>query len=150
MDIGIYWSAEEFESKFKILFKNTGHSTDNILNKFLRSSNIHFNPRSKYSQIPLEVLHMDVWDPTPIPTNGNIYYLLTIDEFSRYSWFSPLLNKNQIFPIFESFQTMIERAIGTKIEILQTDSRGEFLNHKFINHCKFFGIQPRFSSSHTP
>lgn len=75
-----------------------------------------FNSRIEYNKIPLEILHMDVWDPSPIPpTSGNKYYLLIIDEFSIYSWFFPLLTKNQVFPIFESFQTMTERSKETKI-----------------------------------
>ena len=36
---------------------------------------------------PLKLLHLDVWGPTPCPSNsGARYFLIIGDDFSRYAW----------------------------------------------------------------
>lgn len=64
---------------------------------------------------------MDVGGPSPILSNGGFpFYLLIVDEFSRYSWFYPLQQKSQVFPTSVQFKIMAENMLSTNIKALQT------------------------------
>jgi len=110
-----------------------------------------FNFINEYSNLPLEIFHMDVWGSVSnLSIKGHKYYLLIINEVSKFSWFFSLYQKNEVFQTFCDFHKMIENFLDHKIKILRTDSEGEFLNQKFVNFCKKFGIQQRYSSPYTP
>ena len=48
----------------------------------------HSNSCTTY---PIELVHSDVWDPTPITSiNGHRYYVIFVDDFTRFTWFFPL------------------------------------------------------------
>lgn len=74
---------------------------------------IPFANRIEYSSFALEVIHMDVGglDSNPFTYGHNRYYLLIVNEYSRFSWFYPLISKDQVFNCFRDFQLMIERSI---------------------------------------
>ena len=42
----------------------------------------------------LDEIHSDVWGPAPIDSNGGYkYYVIFIDEFTRFTWFYPIKHK---------------------------------------------------------
>ncbi|CAI7773241.1 unnamed protein product [Closterium sp. NIES-53] len=46
---------------------------------------------------PLQTLHMDVWGPAPVSgTNQERYFLLVVDEFTRYTTVFPLRSKADV------------------------------------------------------
>ena len=65
------------------------------------SSKSHHLPYSKSSpqtSKPLEVIHSDLWGASPVISHTrNIYYVLFIDDFTRYTWLYPLKLKRDIF-----------------------------------------------------
>lgn len=75
---------------------------------------------------------MDVWGPFPILSHGGFkFYLLIVDNFSRYSWFYPLHHKSQVFRTFVQFKSMAENMFSTKIKVVQTDEVREFHNRQY-------------------
>jgi hypothetical protein len=59
---------------------------------------------------PLEVIHSDFWGPVPIvPQKGNMYYVLFIDEFSRFTWLYPFSCKSsvQFFLLFSRIKSKL-------------------------------------------
>lgn len=94
---------------------------------------------------------MDVWKPTPITSTYRYkYYLLIIDEFSRFTWLYPLETKDQVFSCIKEFQFMIEKSLDSSIKSIQPDFGGKFQNSLFKSHCKLNEINHRFSSPYTP
>ena len=70
----------------------------------------------------LELIHSDLWGPTPIPsTHGHKYYISFVDERTRYTWLFPLTAKSQALNTFIVFKTQIEKQLNLKIKALQTD-----------------------------
>lgn len=129
---------------FNLSFRDDNKCLDCPLSKLKK---LPFNPRKWYNKQPLETLHMDVWGPAPIPSiNNHKYYLLIVDEYSRFSWLFPLELKSKVFQTFRDFHIMIEKSLGLPIRSIQTDCGGEFLNLKFQNYCREFGIRQKFSS----
>lgn len=62
-----------------------------------KSHKLPFARSESVSSEPFELVHMDVWGPSPVPSNkGFRYYLLVIDDYTRYSWLFPLHYSLQI------------------------------------------------------
>ena len=76
---------------------------------------------------PIYSIHYDLWGPSPILfVTGARYFLLFIDDYSRYTWFYLLKSKDVVFSYFLKFKNLIEKKINTTIKALQTDWSGEF------------------------
>lgn len=49
----------------------------------------------------LELIHSDVWGPSPfLSMKSYRYYVIFVDDFSRYSWIYPLHNKSEVCSVF--------------------------------------------------
>ncbi|KAM2308323.1 hypothetical protein EV2_031220 [Malus domestica] len=116
-----------------------------------KSSKLSFASVSCTSSRPLELLHTDVWGPAPLlSVNGYRYYLIFVDDYTKYTWFFPLKSKSDVFDTFVQFKVLVETLLSTKIVILRSDSGGEFLSLKFIRFLQEQGISHQLSCPHTP
>jgi hypothetical protein len=58
---------------------------------------------------PLQLLHMDLFGPTPIRSIDHKYFCLVItDDYSRFCWVFFLKTKDETTPILKEFITLIE------------------------------------------
>ena len=90
---------------------------------------------------PLELLHSDVWGSAPISSsNGYKYYLLFVDDFSRYSWLFLLKHKSDVLSTFKHFKASVEKQHSTQIKFLRTDCGGEYTSNAFTDFCSSHGI----------
>lgn len=56
-----------------------------------------------------DIIHSDVWGPTPIISHANYKYFVTfIDDYSRFTWVYFLRSKSEVFSVFKSFFAYIE------------------------------------------
>ncbi|KAJ0558737.1 putative RNA-directed DNA polymerase [Helianthus annuus] len=100
---------------------------------------------------PLELLHADLCGPiTPQTWGGNRYFLLIVDDFSRYMWVYLLKTKNEAFEKFKIFKTRVEKESKYKIKMLRTDRGGEFNSQVFIDFCNETGIKRQTTAPYTP
>ena len=77
----------------------------------------------------------------------NRYYVMFIDDFTRYTWLYPLKLKSDVFQAFIDFQHRIERQFNQKIVNFQSDWGGEF--QALSKHLKEHGINHQISCPHT-
>lgn len=78
---------------------------------------------------PFELVHADVWGPSPIVSStGFRYYLLFVDDFTRYSWIYPFKFQSEVASIVMQFHKLVEQQFDTKVRIFQSDWGGEFRN----------------------
>ena len=98
---------------------------------------------------PLELVHSDVWGPAPLTSHfGFQYYVIFVDDFSKYTWLFPLKNKSDVFNIFTEFHKKAKRQFSQKLCAFQSDWGSE---NKSLNKClKFHGIHHRVSCPYTP
>ncbi|KAJ4749591.1 polyprotein [Rhynchospora pubera] len=76
---------------------------------------------------PLHLIHSDVWGPSPIlSSNGFRYYVIFVDDFSKFSWIYFMANKSDVLSIFSGFKAQVENLFGCTIKILRTDGGAEF------------------------
>jgi len=75
----------------------------------------------------LELVHIDVFSPIRIPSlGGSMYYVSSIDNFSRKTWIYFTRNKSEVFEIFKEFKDLLENKIENRIKVMRTDNGGEF------------------------
>ncbi|GAA5874985.1 hypothetical protein JCM1840_007168 [Sporobolomyces johnsonii] len=78
---------------------------------------------------PLALVHMDLAGPFH-PSIGERYryYLVIVDDASRYVWVSFLRSKSDTAAAIRCFRPYAEKRFDTKIKTLRTDRGGEFLD----------------------
>lgn len=116
-----------------------------------KSCKLSFTLRNKIETEPLAKIHSDLWGPAPVSSfQGMKYYVVFVDDFSRFSWLYPLKKKSEFFTTFLKFQSLVENQFSRKIKIFQSDGGGEFQSAKFIEHLEQCGIQRQVSCPSTP
>lgn len=91
---------------------------------------------------PLELVHADVWGPAPLLSmNGYRFYVIFVDDFTKYTWMFPLKCKSDVFTTFIQFQAVVENLFGNKIGTFTIDLIGEFLSSVFKTHLVNHDIQ---------
>ena len=101
------------------------------------------------SKSPLDLIHSDLWGPSPLLSHfGFLYYVIFVDDYRRFTWLYHLKRKSNIFSIFLEFKTFVENSFSRKIKAFQSDGGEEFqaLQPLFKQH----GILHRISCPHSP
>jgi transposase InsO family protein len=99
---------------------------------------------------PLELLHMDLFGPTTYASaGGNLYCLVIVDDFSRYTWVFFLHDKSDIASIFKKFDKKVQNEFDNKIKKIRSDKRKEFDNTNIHEYCVEIGIKHEVSATYT-
>ena len=99
---------------------------------------IHKEKRKTYI---LELIHTDVCGPMQTRSlGGALYFLILVDDKSKYTWLYFMRKKSDAFEYFKEFKTMVEKQIGKCIKILRSDQGGKFTSRAFNSYCKKHGI----------
>ncbi|GJW40577.1 retrovirus-related pol polyprotein from transposon TNT 1-94 [Tanacetum coccineum] len=100
----------------------------------------------------LELLHMDLFGPSAVRSyEGNLYTLVIVNDYSRYTWTRFLKDKTEAFDQFEIFSKKIQNQLGCIIVSIRTDHGREFDNEvQFGEFCNINGITHNFSAPRTP
>jgi transposase InsO family protein len=108
------------------------------------------NPDKKKRDV-LDLVHTDVCGPMQTRSlGGAFYFLLFIDDCTRYTWVYFLRRKNDVFEYFKEFRTMVEKKTRKSIKILRSDQGGEYKLGDFNKYYKDNGIVQQFTVPHTP
>jgi transposase InsO family protein len=108
-----------------------------------------FSNSNRVSSHPLDLIHTDVWT-LPIPSvSGCKYYVVFIDDFSRFTWFYPLYNNSEVFDTFVKFKLLVENQLSTSIKQLQSNGGGEYTSSHFESFLIKSGIIHRKSCPYT-
>ncbi|KAI3796095.1 hypothetical protein L1987_38759 [Smallanthus sonchifolius] len=100
---------------------------------------------------PLELISIDMCGPIQPTTHGdNKYFLLVVDDCTRYMWVYMLKTKYQAFDVFRTFKFKVENELGCKIKALKSDRGGEFLSQEFTKFCEKEGIRRLLTTPYSP
>lgn len=89
-----------------------------------------------------------MWGPTPnLSFYSEKYFVLFVDNFSRYRWLFPIKQKHEVLATFVEFHKLVEKQFQTKIINFQSDWGGEFC--PVNTYLKENGTQHRITCSHT-
>ena len=99
----------------------------------------------------LELVHGDLCGPvTTVTPGGRRYFLLLIDDLSRFMWVMILGSKGEAADAIRRTQAAAEAESGRKLRVLRTDNGGEFTVAEFAAYCTDEGIQRHYSASYSP
>jgi len=110
---------------------------------------LSFHASCSFTELPFDIIHNDIWTSPISSSFGHRYYVLFLDDFSKFLWTFPISKKSQVFFIFQSFKTLIKTQFERDIKNFQCDNGREFDNSPFQNFCRQNGMQFRFSCPHT-
>ena len=80
----------------------------------------------------LDLIHSDVVGPIPTNSiNGCSYFLIFIDDFSRYYWIYFMKQKSEFFETFKVFKAMVENSFNKNIKSIIHDKGGEYIKGYF-------------------
>lgn len=89
-----------------------------------------------------------MWSLPTLSVDHYKYYLILVDNFTRYTWIFPLKLKSQVKETFIAFKALVENRLNTKIGTLYSDNGGEFVAlRSFLTSS---GISHFTSPPHTP
>ncbi|KAL8090107.1 hypothetical protein AgCh_039543 [Apium graveolens] len=98
----------------------------------------------------LELIHGDLCGPIePAIMGGNKYFLLLVDDFSRYMWIYFLKSKDEAFVMFKRFRALVENGSEKRIKVFRTDRGGEFNSKEFTSYCEENGIERHYTAPYT-
>jgi transposase InsO family protein len=97
---------------------------------------------------PLELLHIDLFGPTTYASaGGNLYCLVIVDDFLRYTWVFFLHDKSEVASIFKKFAKKAQNEFDCKIKKIRSDNGKEFDNTNIHEYCDEIGIKHEVSAN---
>jgi transposase InsO family protein len=96
-----------------------------------------FPKKAKYcTQRPLELVHSDVYGPiSPVTPGGRRYFLLLMDDHTRYMWVVLISGKGDAAALVRQVQAAAKAESSRKLRVIHTDNGGEFTFDEFERHC---------------
>ena len=84
----------------------------------------------------LELVHGDLCGPESLATlRGRCYFLLLVDDATRYMWTVLLDSKVATTNASKRHQAAAEKECGYKLRVLCTDNGGELTTTEFAVYC---------------
>ncbi|CAN6563085.1 unnamed protein product [Malus baccata var. baccata] len=116
-----------------------------ILAKSHRAS---FPPSMNKRALPFELVHSDVWGPSPVVTSSGIKWFVTfVDDCTRMTWLYVLKNKSDVGMIFSQ---MLRTQYFSVIKVLRSDNDGEYINRELSEFLCDQGILHETTCPYTP
>ncbi|GJS06059.1 retrovirus-related pol polyprotein from transposon TNT 1-94 [Tanacetum coccineum] len=99
----------------------------------------------------LQLLHMDLCGPMWLESiNGKKYFLVIVDDYSRYTWTHFLRSKDETPEVLIDFLRLVQRGLDAQVRIVQTDKGTKFLNKTLHAYFAQEGIAYQTSTARTP
>jgi hypothetical protein len=70
---------------------------------------LSFPASNKRVTAPFALVHSDLWGPAPVQSfTGFKYYLVLVDEFTKFTWVYLLKHKSDTLQVFTEFHAMVQ------------------------------------------
>jgi transposase InsO family protein len=100
---------------------------------------------------PLQLIHMDLMGPLPVPTLGGAKYVATfLDDFSGISVVKLLAHKSGAAAAIKETFTYLENQCDFNVKAVRTDRGGEYLNNDLRSYFNSKGIEHQTTAPYTP
>ena len=91
--------------------------------QFGKQTTLSFNNSVSHALSSFDLIHSDVWGPSPISTpGGSHYFVIFLDYFSRYTWIYLFKNHSELYQIYRVFTKMIETQFSKPIKVFRSDN----------------------------
>jgi transposase InsO family protein len=100
---------------------------------------------------PMEMLHMDFFDPiTYISISGNKYDLVIVDDYSHFTWVFFLQDKSDTQEVLIKFLKRAQNEFDAKVKKIRTDNSTKFKNTQVQDFLDKEGTKHEFLAPYTP
>ena len=99
---------------------------------------------------PFDLVHFDVWGPVVEFFYGYRYFVIFVNDFSCFTWLYLLKAKCEVATVFKDFHHLVHTQLSSKIKILRSDNRSEYMSIIMIQYLTMHGIIHQTSCVHTP
>ncbi|KAL0541716.1 hypothetical protein IC582_021771 [Cucumis melo] len=123
----------------------------NCLNcKLAKQPALSFSTSTSISDKPFDLIHSNIWGPAPTSTvHGYRYYVLFIDDFSRFTWIYFLKHRSELSRTYIEFANMIRTQFSCPIKTLRTDNALEYKDSTLLSFLSQQGTLVQRSCPHT-
>jgi transposase InsO family protein len=99
----------------------------------------------------LELVHGDLCGPiSPATSRGNKYFLLLVDDLSRYMCVAMIPSNDHAAAAIKDIQARAEGESGLKLKALWTNSGGEFTAMEVTEYCVAEGVHHQHMTPYSP
>jgi hypothetical protein len=100
---------------------------------------------------PLEILHMDLFDPVAyISIGGNKYGFAIVNNYSRFTWVFFLQDKSEPQEVLNKFLKRAQNEFDVKEKKIRSDNDNKFKNTQVEDFLDEEGIKHEFLALYTP
>ena len=82
--------------------------------------------------------------------NGFRFYLVLVDEYTKFTWVFLLTHKSDTFTLFKQFTALVKNQFKQSVQLFRTDCGDEFTSTELNTFCADNGIIHQLSFPHTP
>ncbi|HEV7738404.1 MAG TPA: DDE-type integrase/transposase/recombinase, partial [Chlamydiales bacterium] len=119
-----------------------------LLGKSTRRS---YTSSSYRSSEPFQLVHMDLCGPMQTRSiEGHDYFMILVDDYSRFLWVKFLLKKDEAFEHYRNFSNIVSTNFERKIKCIRSDRGGEFLSETFKQFLINQGTSHQLTAPYTP
>ena len=100
---------------------------------------MHTNPFSTSyhcTSAPLELVHSDVHNVNHHTFMGYRYWVMFINDYSRYRFVFPIRKKSEVLQTFKNFEVYAKNQSGHHIETLHDDKGSEYVSNELEQFAK--------------
>ena len=116
-----------------------------------KQTKVQFKTKEHFASHPLELIDTDLCGPMRTKgLDGEFYFMLMIDDYTRMTTTSFLKKKSEAFECFKIYKELVKNETDLKIKCLRLDNGGEFMSKAFQQYCNENGIKRQFSTAETP
>jgi transposase InsO family protein len=87
---------------------------------------------------------------SPATQRGNKYFLLLVDDLSRYIWVAMVPSKDRAAAAIKDIQAWAEGESSLKLKALCTDRGDEFTATEFTDYCVAEGMHHQHTAPYSP
>ena len=109
-------------------------SVDCVSCQLVKQPALSFNNSDSFSHASFDLIHSDIWGPSPTTiVGGSKYFVIFIDDFSRYTCIYLMHNCSELAQIYHTFAQMISTQFSKTIKIFRIDNAMEYRDSQFLN-----------------
>jgi|UniRef100_A0A2N9EJY9 hypothetical protein len=109
-------------------------SVDCVSCQLAKQPALSFTNSDSSSHASFDLIHSDIWGPSPTATvGGSKYFVIFVDDFSRYTWIYLMHNRSELAQIYRTFAQMISTQFSKTIKIFRTDNAMEYRDSQFLD-----------------
>ena len=88
---------------------------------------LRFNTSESISSDIFDLIHSDVLGSSSVSSiNGSRYFVVFVDDYSRYSWIFNMKHRSELLEIYSNFVKMVETQFSKCIKIFRSDNALEY------------------------